>query len=272
MITVLGAEGFIGSHLIRRLAAMNMPYHAPPRSEQPGGENLGDVIYCIGLTADFRERPLDTVEAHVCKLLEVVRDRRFDTLTYLSSTRLYGSEIPLAREEGRLHVDPGDPGDLYNISKIMGEALLRACGRPVRIARLSNVYGGDLASDNFLSAIIRQAVQTRNVVLETTLDSEKDYISIAEAVDLLIQIASGGQQVVYNVASGNNVTNREIVQHLAGLTGCRVEVRPDAKTVKFPPVDVDRIRSEFGYEPARLLENMEGLVRLYKDKDGGGAS
>ena len=48
------------------------------------------MIYAIGVTADFRTRPFETMEAHVSVLCEILRDARLDSLTYLSSTRLYG--------------------------------------------------------------------------------------------------------------------------------------------------------------------------------------
>src|SRR5688500_5975918 len=89
MITVLGASGFIGSRLVSQLAATGAEYQAVGRNEALPAGPLGHVIYCIGLTADFRSRPLNTVEAHVCKLLEVLRKCDFESLLYLSSTRLY---------------------------------------------------------------------------------------------------------------------------------------------------------------------------------------
>lgn len=264
MITVLGAEGFIGSHIVEKLASDNIACSAPGRQENLQDKDLGDVIFCIGLTADFRKRAFDTVEAHVCKLLDILRTGRFDSLLYLSSTRLYGMSNTANEEDGFL-VDPSVPGDLYNISKLMGESLLNASGRCVRIARLSNVFGEDLNSENFLSDIIKQAIQTDQVEFETSSDSEKDYISIKDVVDLLIKIATRGKQKIYNVASGINVSNRQIADKLTELTGCVVKVSPKAKTARFPIINVGRIRSEFGFHPSKLLvDEMEKLVSQYK--------
>src|SRR5688572_26915815 len=89
MITVLGASGFIGSRLVSHRAATGAGFQAVVRMEALSTRPLVPVIYCIGLTADFRSRPLNTVEAHVCKLLEVLRKCEFESLLYLSSTRLY---------------------------------------------------------------------------------------------------------------------------------------------------------------------------------------
>ena len=69
LVTVLGAGGFIGGALVARLIAEGRPVDPVTRDDLPAllsaRRPAGDVIYCIGLTADFRTRPLDTAEAHV---------------------------------------------------------------------------------------------------------------------------------------------------------------------------------------------------------------
>ena len=116
LVTVLGATGFIGSHLVEKLKKLGMRVFAPRRDEEVEGRDLGRVIYCIGLTADFRERPIETVEAHVCRLARVLRDCDFQLLLYMSSTRLYKSNPAPAREENAIQVTSLDPDDLYNAS------------------------------------------------------------------------------------------------------------------------------------------------------------
>jgi nucleoside-diphosphate-sugar epimerase len=264
LITVLGGSGFIGSHLIRRAAALNLDHHAPGRGEDLSRRPLGHVIYCIGLTADFRVRPFDTVEAHVWVLHRILRECRYDSLTYLSSTRLYGSHAATAGEEDAIHVRPLEPGDLYNVSKAMGESLCLTCEPKARVARISNVYGCDFESENFLAAVIGQAVSAGKVVLQTSLDSEKDYVSIDDVTDLLLKIAADGRHRIYNVASGRNVSNGTLMARVAELSGCDVEVAPQAKTIRFPRIGIERIRDEFGFSPADMMDDIGGLLTSYE--------
>jgi len=264
MITVLGGSGFIGSHLVKRLEQLGLDYLAPHRDEPLGSTELGHVIYAIGLSADFRSKPLETVTAHVCKLLAVLRDTKFDSLLYLSSTRIYRSDLPVAREDDPVQVEPRNPDYLYNISKLMGESLALASGKPTRVVRLSNVYGPDFASDNFLSAVIKDALRRQSVTLRTTADSERDYIQIDAAVDGLIKIATRGRRDVYNLASGINVTNRQLTEKIAALTGCQVRVAPDAVRVGFPQIDISRMRDEFDFQPPEILADMNELIELYR--------
>lgn len=268
MITVLGARGFIGSHLVEKLKSRRFEYCTPHRQEDLSGRHLGDIIYCIGLTSDFRERPLETVEAHVCRLVQMIRDCRYDSILYLSSTRLYDLGTEPAVENAVLRVDPSSLSDLYNVSKAMGEALLHACGHKARVARISNVYGPDFASDNFLSSVIREAVSAKRVILRTSLDSEKDYVSINDVVDSLISIATGAHQAVYNVAGGTNVSNRQLMYKIGRLTGCQVEVAPDATTVRYPRISIERLKSEFGYNPSSILNDLDDIVVAY-ERNGG---
>lgn len=263
MITVLGASGFIGSRIVKRLETLGREHQAVGRDDALPAGSLGHVIYCIGLTADFRSRPLDTVEAHVCKLLEVLRVGDFESLLYLSSTRLY-SGVDSTSEETAIRIAPLDGGDLYNASKAMGESVVLNCGRPARVVRISNVYGSDFGSENFLSSIIRDAVASKTIVFQTSAESAKDYISVDNLVDSLIGIAANGKERIYNLASGNNVSNGELAEELRRLTGCTIQFSEPAPLVTFPPINIDRLRAEFDFQPSRVLDDLPQLVDLYR--------
>ena len=264
MITILGASGFIGSHLAKRLQQYKLEFQAVKRNEAIPAGNLGNVIYCIGVTADFRSKPFETVDAHVCTLLEFVGKHEFDSLLYLSSTRLYSGSYSTAEEEP-LSVRPQSANDLYNLSKLTGESITLNCGRTGRVARIANVYGDDFTSNNFLPSILRQAVRGEKIVFETAPDSEKDYVWVHEVVENLIWIAAQGKQQIYNVASGANVSNGQLATKLHELTGCEIEFAPEAPAIKFPRINIDRVRGEFGIVPSSVLKDLDWLLQLYKN-------
>lgn len=265
MFTILGATGFIGSRLVRHLEAARADFYAPGRGEELAGKDLGHVIYCIGLTADFRTRPHDAFEAHACNVLRLVRQCRFDSFVYLSSTRLYkGHRHAPAREDDDLCVNPSDPGDVYNLSKAAGESITMLCGERARVVRLSNVYGDDFAEQTFLSMVVGEALKTGAITLQTTPESAKDYVSVSDVVALLPRIALGGRRRIYNLASGVNVTNAELAGHISRLTGCRVAVESGAGTLRYPAVDIGRVRQEFGFAPASVLHDLPHLIDSYR--------
>ena len=241
---VFGAAGFIGRHLTAYLRALGWEVLALGRGDEAWrGADLGHVFYCAGLTADFRVRPFDTVDAHVTLAIELLRHARFDSFLYCSSTRVYAGAAE-ATETATLRVDPNQPGDLYNLSKLMGEAACLAAPQPsVRVARLSNVFGHDPSSDNFIASIVRDAVTTGQVRLATDLKSAKDYIAVEDVCVAVARIATAGEARVYNVAAGRNTTNAEILTALAAASGCDVVTSPDSPLVEFPPINVDRLRA-----------------------------
>ena len=259
--TVLGSSGTIGSRLLANLEATGETTYAPARKDNELFKRpLGHVIYTIGLTADFRQRPHDTVEAHVHILSELLQRADFQSLLYLSSTRVY-ARADSGKEDAPLPVLPQDASDLYNLSKLMGESLCLSDPRPtVRVARLSNVVGGaNAASANFLHSLMREAYEGR-IVLQTALDSVKDYIHIDDVVDLLLCISKNGRNRIYNVASGVQTTHQQWTDHLAKQTGCSIEVVTGAPTSSFIQIDISRICSEFNFQPRPVLSTLGSAI------------
>ena len=115
------------------------------------------------MTSNFREKPFETIRSHICLLLEILGNADFDSFVYLSSTRVY-SRATGSHEDTVLGAAPTDPEDLYNLSKMMGESIcLSPILNNVKIIRLSNVYGSDFKSNNFIFSIIRDAVNSKKI-------------------------------------------------------------------------------------------------------------
>jgi len=262
--TILGASGFIGSALARALRTAGDDCIAPERAAMgallEGNTALGHVIWCVGLTADFRERPFDTVRAHVCDLLPWLQQGRFDSFLYLSSTRVYGG-CERAEETAALTVQPSRPDDLYNLTKLTGEALCLTQPRTdVRVVRLSTVIGERPDAHDFVAALLREGRATGSVRLRDHADSAKDYIALEDVVDLLPCIACAGTQRLYNVAAGSNLTHWQVAQSLAAPAGWRVICEGAAPPVIFPLIGTGRIRQEFGFSPRDALGRIASLT------------
>ncbi|MCI5179106.1 MAG: NAD(P)-dependent oxidoreductase [Candidatus Electrothrix sp. AW3_4] len=260
--TVFGATGFIGRNITAYLEKQGHTVWSPSRSgKETHGHNLGHVIYAIGLTGDFRSKPFDTVEAHVCKLRELLKSTIFDSWLYLSSTRIYEG-LPLntkASEDTSLEIQPDL--DLYNISKLMGEALcLSLPNKKIRIARLSNVYGIGQSQHTFLALVLSELLNSGNVLIRESSDSCKDYMSLSDVIPLLETIAVTGQERIYNVASGKNLQHSELAEKLMNLTNCFVQFAQEASCRKFPCIDISRIHNEFGFVASEMDEQLSVLI------------
>jgi nucleoside-diphosphate-sugar epimerase len=264
--TVLGAQGFIGQALSQFLLGRGHEVLTPSRTDlkswldSSAKRDLGRVIYCIGLTADFRERPVETVEAHIALLSRIRCIEGIESFIYLSSTRVYSGGADANEDREYFRVPPYEADSLYNSSKLMGETFTLQCMPKGCVVRLSNVYGhGDYSSPNFLSSIIRDAVTSRNVIFRTSPCSAKDFVSINDVVAWMENIALSGKRCVYNLASGRNVSNRDIEKILISRN-ISVGYIENSPVITFPTVDIDRISEEFGQPKYSLLSDLPTIL------------
>jgi nucleoside-diphosphate-sugar epimerase len=146
----------------------------------------------------------------------------------------------------------------------MGESIALTHGSKVKIARLSNVVGLDLKSDNFLMSVVRDCLRTRDVEFKTSMDSSKDYVSVDDVADILLRLGVNGRHSIYNVGSGTNATHRDIAARLGLLTGSRFRVAPRSSTVAFPPINIERLKREFQFEPKGLDSMICSLVSGFR--------
>ncbi len=261
MITVLGSSGFIGSAIVKKIKNEKVDYFSPKRNENIYNKYLGDVLYCIGLTADFRLKPFETVTAHVSLLNEILEKADFNSLTYLSSTRVYINAVTArVSEKDDIISNPNNADDLYTLTKLTGESICICSNRNTKIARLSNVTGNSNDAVNFLPDIIHQIKTTGSLQLRQTLSSAKDYISINNVADLLMSVAQKGKSKIYNIASGKNTTNLSIIEELKKQYNFTLTVTPDAKEIIFPEIANELICEEFNFIPDNIGKQIISLL------------
>lgn len=261
--TVIGARGLVGGRLCALLEERGAHPWCPVREQESELylRPLGVVYYCAGLTADYRARPFDTVEAHVSLLARILKTADFERLVYLSSTRLYDSLTEgEGREDAMLMFSSADPRHLYDLSKSLGENLCLTAseGRAI-VARLSCVLGDSLQDDGFIPALLSEAQAKSTLQVASSPYFARDYIGLDDVVELLVHIATHGQERIYNVASGVNISNREVFDWVERLTGCKVTPTMN-NSIHAPQVSIERIRREFDFKPTPLGTLMERML------------
>lgn len=261
MITIVGARGFIGSAVRRRLEELGLE-HAVELGQRPGW-----VVWCAGVTGDFRDRSFGTVEAHVGALSRVLEGSSPEGVVYLSSTRVYSGHHGTVDESTPLVVRTDQPDDLYNVSKAMGESLCMSAARAAVVLRLSHVYGPDDDSPNFLSSLIRDAIGSRHVELRSAPDSARDYVHVDVVTDAIVHAVGREEREIYNVASGAGVRAGAIVDRLRELTGCTVSVAADAPLAEAPAIDIRKARA-LDLARCDVLADLPGLIEASRARSG----
>ncbi len=241
-------------------------YTPDVRKESLNGQNLGHVIYSLGVS-DFLNNPLKTIDAHVCILNNIFKNCNFDSLLYISSGRMYYN-INSTLEESHFNINPNSKNDIYNISKLQGESLCMSMNNSkIKIIRPSNVVGTSGPPNLFITSIIKEAVETGKIVLHSTLDSEKDYVYIDDLVQLIPKIIFSDKSQIYNIASGYNISSNEIINEIIRVTNCELKIASDAKKFSSAKINIDKIKNEFNFVPTRITDKIEELVKFYQNSN-----
>lgn len=259
--TILGAAGFVGARLRRRLEGQGTSPFCPGKDDPAVFDrDLGVVYDCAGLTADYAARPFDTVEAHATLVARLAERARFDRLIVLSSTRLYDSSAAeLAREDDPLILRPAEPRHIYDLSKALGEnvALTQTAGRGA-VARLSNVFDWQAGSPGFLSEWLVRAAEARVFTLDSSPTVARDYIHVDDVVDALIAMASAPAPGIVNVASGELTLNSQIAEAFSAA-GWRVDFARNDAVPRPPCADAAKLR-DLGVHPRPALDVIRGYL------------
>jgi nucleoside-diphosphate-sugar epimerase len=260
-VTVFGASGLLGARLTARLVQTGASVTSITRNNWPkAGTALGHAIYAIGVTGDFRTRAHDAMEAHVGALSRALRDYRFESFTYMSSSRLYRCSDTADEQTARFTLSPADSDKLYDISKLAGEALCLAVPQQrTHIVRMSNAFAPGDTSPNFLPSVLREAASTGKVTIRQSAASRKDYIALDDAASAIIAIAQRGSHDIYNVASGVLTTHGEIAARLAALRGWRIAFAEAGPDDLQPHLDTARLAALVAWRPRRLLDDLPAL-------------
>lgn len=248
--SIFGANGFLGKALVRyfRLQGHNV-LEFDRNFEEAKLLNLGNVIFAAGVTSDFKQRPHDTMKCHVDVTSQLLQYYKFDSFLYLSSTRLYNNH-KAGYETAEVNVKSHDLSDLYNISKLAGEAICFSHpSRDVKIARLSNIVCNRFASNNFVDKLINDSFETGKIEFSSGPNTEKDYLTLEDALYLIERIVQGGEHRIYNVASGENISHQTLLRLIKNKIAVEGHFPSIVNDEPRFLINISRIKEEFGFIP-----------------------
>jgi len=207
-------------------------------------------------------------------LLESIRKHnRSVNFVHVSTDEVYG-EI----QRGSFHeLDRVNPSNPYSASKASADMLClayhRTYGLDVKITRCTNNFGPYQFPEKLIPKTIIRAIKNLQVPVYGTGVNVRDWIYVidhCEAIRLVLEKGKAGE--IYNVSSGNEMSNIEVVKEILRYLGrdedliAFVEDRPGHDTRY--SLDSSKIRSELGWKPKHDFSSaLKETVRWYLENE-----
>lgn len=301
-VLVTGGAGFIGSELVRQLAARHVRVVVVDNLVNGRRENLAEMpdeavqlvvadvrdsarmadlmegvdtvfhLACLGVRHSMHS-PQENHEVNAAatlKLLSAARASGVRRFVYVSSSEVYGTArwIPMTEEH------PTFPMTVYGASKLAGESYTRAFhqtfGYPTVVVRPFNTYGprchheGD--SGEVIPKFVLRCMAGRPMVVfgDGTQTRDFTYVSDTARGILLAGLSDAAVGQTINIGSGRETAINDLAREVAAVVG-----RPEGLTVHEAPRPGDVLRLYADASKARELLHFvptvtlrEGLTRL----------
>jgi nucleoside-diphosphate-sugar epimerase len=268
-VLVTGADGFIGAHLVKALSEAG--YLVVTHSTRQGDirncklsfEGVGHVFHLAARTfvPDSWSAPLPFYEVNLLGTVNVLEFCRTcgASLTLVSSY-VYGPPVRLPISEG----DPLRAFNPYSHTKILAEETglyyQRQFAVPVTIVRPFNVYGPGQDRRFLIPTILTQAIDpAQAAIIVTDLRPRRDYIFIADLIDLLLRTSFRREGGIFNAGTGSSWSVDDVIAMVNGLlpvpksAHARGPLRQDE--VIDVIADISRAKAEFGWVPRVTLRD-----------------
>ena len=212
---VSGSSGFIGKHLVKRLA--HLGHKVIPisyKQELPKVDEIDYFFHLAGYGNHSNQLEYeDILDSNVNFLWKIVHTyphtKRF---IYVSTSSIYGFKEEPMKEEMVPH-----PVTEYALTKTIGEYISAFVFKEhVRIIRPFSVYGPGEAEFRFIPTVIQAILKRRQFPLVP--DPVHDWIYIDDFLDGLFFAFKGEKQIV-NIGTGRETSNADIVKTLGALCG-----------------------------------------------------
>tara|TARA_B100000780_G_scaffold170520_1_gene119391 strand:+ start:5360 stop:6196 length:837 start_codon:yes stop_codon:yes gene_type:complete len=272
-VIVTGASGFVGHRVVKELLRRGVKTCAVARHPVEFPDSVvvdnyfdtpsGDVL--IHLAENPNRAQVNKIgSAYLSEagaLANSLVSKGYQRIVFASSAVVYGDK------DKRRHkpIDPVLATDVYSQSKLECEMLFDKNNGV--IARISNLYGVGMSTENVFSKIIQQ-VRCAGEVKVWNDKPIRDFLWVDDAVDALVEMALGKAKGIYNVASGRAVSIGELIDATLLSSGVDKQytrtLTKSAEAYSAIFLDISDTFDSFGWAPKMKLE--DGIKRLLNNK------
>jgi UDP-glucose 4-epimerase len=297
VVLVTGGAGFIGSHLIGRLAKYGATVfvvddfstgkkHVLQNIQckivdsnvvsinQLKGLDSPDFIFHLGAPSSdvlFRENTRDCLLNTINGFIEVIKfakKHQVEKLIYPSSSSVYG-RTPAPQSEN----SPTLPTNLYGVAKLICENIARMSPDVKSVGlRLFAGYGpgeenkGKIAS--VVTIFLSQILHGRELVIFGDGSQKRDFIYIDSIIDAMIASAEPDIEGIINVGAGEAYSFKEIINLLTNMLGKQVTptFMPKPKGYfDITEAEVSKMENVLGISPITLKDGLEKYIQLINE-------
>ena len=236
---VVGANGFLGSRLVKKLLSKNLNIIAVYNlnnsnisplvktiQKQEFFNTIYDIDYIYFLSGNYSNSHNQLIEIN-SDLERYIKKYPFAKFVYISSTNVYGFQSEQIVENSSFN----NPS-LYGKFKLAGEFLISSLSN-FSIIRLTYLYGPGITNFSFLPTIIRSAREKSEIILNGDGSRYQDYLYIDDAVDMCYIAANISESRIYLGASSIKTSNIEIASMISKITGCTIKFVGEEKAHSF---------------------------------------
>lgn len=296
---VLGAAGFIGSHLVDRFLAEgwrvtgldNFITGSRRNIEHLGADQRfdfieGDVCSPIGITGkidavldfaspaspvDYLQHPFETlrVGSQGVENAAELAQRHQATFVLASTSEVYGDPLEHPQRETYWgNVNCIGPRAVYDEAKRFAEAVTMAYRRyrevDTRIARIFNTYGPRMRLNDgrVVPAFVAQALRREPLTVFGDGHQTRSFCFVEDTVDAVWRLMHSTYPEPVNVGNPQEMTILEFAQAVQRLVGssCPVEHRPlPQDDPRVRKPDIARAKEHLGWTPQVSFD--EGMRR-----------
>jgi dTDP-glucose 4,6-dehydratase len=310
-LLVTGGLGFIGSNLCRHMLTSHshceifnidkIGYGANPVNLKDLEKNKrytfikGDV--CDSKLIDKTVKQVDAVvniaaETHVDRSIAdpqvFIQNNTLGAFTVLEAIRKHNKQARFVQvstdevygdilEGSFTEEHPPKPSNPYSASKASADMFVHAYYRTyslnASITRCTNNFGPYQFPEKLVPKTTIRALRNLQIPIYGTGKNIRDWLFVqdhCQAIDLVLEKGKPGE--IYNISSGNELSNTEIVGKILTLLGKKadlithVEDRP-GHDVRYS-LDSSKLRSELGWKPKYIFTKaLETTVNWYRDNE-----